>query len=444
MHVAQSVLNEGGASRGLLLTVHGEAIEAGLVEPERAQLVVGMPRQGGFVEQPLERRTLATGKPGYVAELPDLRIPAGSAGGIEALAGVDPRKWVEITHASQVHANVFGKAVAAGSGRLVVSFVPLEAREAQFHHATDLSVRAAPRKPLRGAARDPSAYVALDVPEVLVALAVSTLDRAQVSPIAGEIVERWSSLWPADTALSSAMFGPVADGRPTRPRTAKLKIAGMAKSAAWKKLRAAFVTDGRVSAAHVPDPSAMMRGEPMMRGDGFEFGGALVGPQKPDDPELPVLQLSVDLRGRDDAGEVLERARALVDDFVQRGQCVQAFVARWKGDGAAHCSVDSTPYERACGSPGMCTLQRSWATRFLRAVSADGLWLGPPLLARVDRAALDGVAACTPVGDALRVVLRAGTPLDALEAVLAPVLASDADYRAGVDWLYGRAERPPG
>jgi hypothetical protein len=133
-----------------------------------------------------------------------------------------------------------------------------------------------------------------------------------------------------------------------------------------------------------------------------------------------------------------------MDDFVQRGRCVQAFVARWKGDGAGHCSLDSTPYERACGSPGMCTLQQSWATRFLRAVSGDAVWIGPGLLARVDRTALDGVASCTPVGDALRIVLREGATLDALEAVLAPVLASEADYRAGVDWLYGRAERPPG
>ena len=444
MHLGQSMRNEGGASRGLMVAVHGDAIEAGLVLPERVQIVVGMPRQGGIVvERPLESRRLENGKPGYVAELHDLLIPPGHAGGLEALAGVDPRKWVEFTHASQVHANVHGKAAAAGKGQLLVSFVPLQASEAQLHHAIALSVLPAPRRPLRGAARDPSAYVALEVPEVLVALAVSTLDRAQVAPIAAEIVERWSGSWPADAALSSAMFGAVED-RPTRPRTAKLKIAGLAKSAAWNKLRAAFLTDSRVSAMQVPDPSAMMRGEPVMRGDGFEFGGALAGPQRPADPELPVLQLSVDLRGRDDVADILERSRALVDEFVLRGRCVQAVMARWKGDGTGHCSVDSTPYERACGSPGMCALQRSWATRFLRAVSGDAVWLGPGLLARVDRAALDGVATCTSVGDALRIVLREGATLDALEAVLAPVLASEADYRAGVDWLYGRAERPPG
>jgi hypothetical protein len=179
-----------------------------------------------------------------------------------------------------------------------------------------------------------------------------------------------------------------------------------------------------------------------MRGEGFEFGGTLHGPRSDDDPELPTLQLRVGLRGRTDEGDVVARARDLVDDFVRRAKCAQAFLARWKGD--ASVGLDATAYERACGVHGICTLRRSWGTRFLRAVSLDGLWLGPALLARLDRAALDAVASVVPVGDALRVLPREGVTLDALEAALSPLLPSEADGRAGTGWVYGRAERPPG
>ncbi|HEX3343720.1 MAG TPA: hypothetical protein VHS09_04065, partial [Polyangiaceae bacterium] len=170
LHVAASVRNEGGASRGLMVAVHGDAIEALLVEPERAQIVVGVPGKGVVVERPFEhRKALRNGKPGYVVDLPELDIPAGSAGDGQPPTHLDAQGWVERMLASQVHVNVLGAARSAGSGRLFVSFVPLEAREAQFHHALELVVEGAPRKPLRGAAPDPSAYVALETPDVLIA-----------------------------------------------------------------------------------------------------------------------------------------------------------------------------------------------------------------------------------------------------------------------------------
>jgi hypothetical protein len=87
-------------------------------------------------------------------------------------------------------------------------------------------------------------------------------------------------------------------------------------------------------------------------------------------------------------------------------------------------------------------LGRSWGTRFLRGVSADGMWLGPALLARVDRGALDALVVGEPVGDALRITPREGVTLDALEAVLAPVLSSGEDWHRWMNWIYGRGERP--
>ena len=55
------------------------------------------------------------------------------------------------------------------------------------------------------------------------------------------------------------------------------------------------------------------------------------------------------------------------------------------------------------------------------------MWLGPELLARVDRSALEAVSAVEPVGQAVRVTLRQDATLDALEAALAPILGSSVD-----------------
>jgi hypothetical protein len=62
-------------------------------------------------------------------------------------------------------------------------------------------------------------------------------------------------------------------------------------------------------------------------------------------------------------------------------------------------------------------------------VSADGIWLGPDLLARIDRKALEPVANAEKIGSTLRLVLREDSTLDALEAVLSPILPSSEDWK---------------
>jgi hypothetical protein len=64
-------------------------------------------------------------------------------------------------------------------------------------------------------------------------------------------------------------------------------------------------------------------------------------------------------------------------------------------------------------------------------VSADGIWLGPDLLARIDRNALQPVANAEKVGTTLRLLLREDSTLDALEAVLSPILPSSDDWKQG-------------
>jgi hypothetical protein len=208
-----------------------------------------------------------------------------------------------------------------------------------------------------------------------------------------------------------------------------LKVDTLTKGAAWKKVRAAFSEANCVGADHREEPTPGVRAR---GGDGFGFGGNLIrsmvettgGPSG----DLPTLRLVVSLEGRTGVPELVDRARALVDEFVQRARCAQAVLTRCRPGRAAY-TLDHSAYEDACGIHGQHTLHREWCTRFLRGVSADGIWLGSELMAHVDRSALEKLCTLEPVGETVRAVLRGGATLDALEATLAPLLPTEADWR---------------
>jgi hypothetical protein len=92
---------------------------------------------------------------------------------------------------------------------------------------------------------------------------------------------------------------------------------------------------------------------------------------------------------------------------------------------------------------GQCTLQHSWLTRFMRGVTTDATWLGPELLSRIDRRALERVAALEEANDGVCFQLRPDATLDELEAVVAQLLPSEADWHADTARFYGRAKTAP-
>ncbi len=277
---------------------------------------------------------------------------------------------------------------------------------------------------------DPTRYLPLSTPDALVALAVSTLEKEVAAPIAAEIVERWSELWPTEEKLQATVFESGPAGRRSKPRHATLAVGKLAKSTAWKKLRAAFATANCVGAE--PKIERIAPGERPRGVNGFGFGGSIGTSMQgatAEERDAPTLRLVVKLYGRSDVPEVVGQARALVDEFVKRARCCQAVLMRCS-PGHGLWGLDRSPYEHVvCDIAGQFTLQRRWCTRFLRGVGADGVWLGPDLLAHVDRGALEGLCDAEPVGGTLRLVLREGATVDALEGVLAPVLASEQDWK---------------
>jgi hypothetical protein len=425
LHLSSSPHNYGGPLRNFYVAVHGSAIEAGLVEADEVRV---SPWKGRAVlEARTVRRMTPDGKAVLVADFPEGTLPGSNVGGMDALAGID-RKQLERFMSSNVMVTVSGKAIAPGEGEAYVSLVPREAREGASQSGYRLTIAPAGRKPLRATVVDATRYLPLSTPDALAALAVSTPEKEEAAPIAAEIVERWSELWPADETLQTTVFESESAGRRSKPRLATLAVGKLAKSAAWKKVSAAFATASCVGAE--PKIASTTLGERPRGINGFGFGGLLIGTfaQSAEERDAPTLRLVVKLYGRSDVPEVVGHARALVDELVKRARCCQAVLMRCS-PGHGLWMLDRSPYEDVCGVAGQFTLQRRWCTRFLRGVGADGVWLGPDLLARVDRRALEALCDAEQVGGTLRLLLREGARLDALEGVLAPVLASEQDWK---------------
>jgi hypothetical protein len=436
LHLSYSTHNHGGAVRNFYVAVHGSSVEAGLVDADKVR--VSAWKSDAAFEARTERRTTPDGKTVLLADFPEGTLPASRVGSMEAFGSWDP-KQLDGFMSSNVIVVITGKAIAPGEGEMYVALVPREARQGASHGGYRLSIAPAGRKPLRATVADPTRYLHLSTPDALVALAVSTLEKEEAAPIAAEIVERWSKLWPAEAKLKATVFETGPAGLPSKPRHATLEVGKLTKSAAWKKLRAAFVTANCVGAEPKIEPRTL--GERPRGLDGFGFGGHLTGrfsqSATGEDRVAPTLRLVVKLQGRSDALEVVGRARALVDEFVTRARCCQAVLMRCSPAGGLY-MLDRSPYEDVCGIAGQFTLERRWCTRFVRGVGADGVWLGPDLLARVDRGVLEALCDAEPVGGTLRLVLREGATLDAIEGVLAPILASEQDWKDA--WERYRAE----
>ncbi len=380
VQIGCAVRNAGGASRGLRVVVSGDALERGLLALDEIELVVGSPSDANRIRVALE---------GGRASFPDLEIPAGRTLDLRALMS-NPRKMVELMHASQVHANLFGRGLAKGEGTLRVAFVPTSAPRAE--HACDMIVRvqAAPHRPLRAPAETQARGLrALEGRGTLFALVSMDLERAEAAAVATRMLARWDPM----LARGEAEFGVFRSAAGVKPRTGR---------AAWSAIPRNFAGERLVFA--------------QLAGTGFSFGGSILPREVAGDPELPTLALWT--TGERDA----RLANELMDEIMTSHRGAQAMVGRW--DWSPALGVDSTPYEIACGIHGQCTLRRSWLQRWLRGVAPGTLWLGEALRSHV------------PAAPA-RITIEENS-IAATEATLAAILPSQTDWRAAVARLYGR------
>jgi hypothetical protein len=385
--ISASVRNEGGASAGVDVIVKGDTLGTGVV-PLRAQLVVMEAGQMSHVETTLEPRDGA-----WVARFADARIPAGVPG--DFLGGV-------------VHANVYVDVRERGEHRVAIGFVPHAAPTMEVGVHMNVRATAAPHRPLRADGRDHSLQ-SLAERTTLFGLVSFTASAEAAAPIAARAIERWGTTLAGDP-WSLALFP---GGLTKRVRTDQHAAAGFFASKRWTKLQRDLATAACV-AGELGERAFM---KPL---SGFAFGGSVLR-MPPPDGERELTSLSLYRSDDADASALLVE---LLDDVAARAGVVQGAIGRW---GWQPSTFGATPYETVCGIHGDEVLYEGWQSRWLRAVTDDWIWLGPSLLAHLDRAALAGVAEIVPLGEAVRI--RATADLAALEAVLAPILPSADDAR---------------
>jgi hypothetical protein len=250
------------------------------------------------------------------------------------------------------------------------------------------------------------------------------------------LIEKWGTILPQDGKYTISVF-PAETG--ARPKTGSANAKTFFKSTRWKKMREELSTEAMVCAQLRDENACDENGLPVHRGNGFCFGRSIVRPTSADcaDDELPTLALwqNVEEISESDLEASKKLLTGILDEFTIHAQGVQALMGRWEWQPY---TLDSTPYEIACGVHGQCTLMRSWLTKYLRGVTDDWLWIGRSVLDHLDQAAIGKMAVTVSVADGIRLKPRTGISLNELEQVLAAVLPSGADWMAGLNRFYGR------
>jgi hypothetical protein len=136
-----------------------------------------------------------------------------------------------------------------------------------------------------------------------------------------------------------------------------------------------------------------------------------------------------------------ERLTGLIFSAFTTSTGLQGWVAQWgwKPRFSTGDENDYTPYEDAVGLTRAVEgplgeggfMMRKWRGRYLRGLS-ERLWLGPALLAHVDRDHFRGIAQLTPVGaTSLRLDVSSMLELKRLEESLRPILPTPTHALSG-------------
>jgi hypothetical protein len=401
MQLVASARNSGGEARGIVVVVGGSAVAEGLVAIDEGELVLGAApgsRDEGLTRVPLQFRDVPgdRGAAMRAARASEAILQAGPAVPLEEAMAQDPNAFRTLLGTGTVHLNVTGRAVRAGRGEVSIAIIPVEHPQAAYVKLIQLDVRAATRRPLHAKpALPPQLLEPLESRESLFGLITVDVADAEAVAIARDAFARWSPILPAGAEVTV-----IHGDRGRRPTVRKRRDD--------ERFDRELATEHQVGLLAMEGLQARR-----MVTHGIVFGRTLEALYRRSDadPELATLGLwspREDEKTRQLAIEIAEHA------FV-RGRGTQAMVARW---GWSPINLHGTPYETACDVRG--GLQtRSYQTSCVRGVAEGVLWLGPALLARIDRGALEAVADVRELVHGVRVEVRDVT---AVERALEPVL----------------------
>lgn len=432
--------NEGGPGVGLDLVAWGSALEQGLLELSRVELIVGN------VGPENKHRILALkqckgthGEALATLSLPDLALPAGFD--LAAVAKhFEQHPGVYAPFDALVHANVVGRALREGVGELFLAFAP---RENRTHGAgrvrLAVTVEAFIERPLRfvgDSEHTPTSHLLrpLRGERYLNLLAHFDGPRAELVPLARELLASVTARFGEEGRVQTAVYAPEPGAR---ARSGRGKAATMLRPKRLDALFAAMETAASVElraalADPVPPPLLWF----------FGVGSSVLGDRAEERLSAVAASCDTERLGEPRARALRDVWCALLDGAFARGG-VQAVV--YRADQQLYSPATCTAYERATGAAeGMSTV-RTWAQRWLRLPGNDRLWVGPTLAAHLgepERTALAELGTLQPCGEGWAFALRERALVPAFERALASLLpTAEQSHAAMLQWYAIPPER---
>ncbi len=153
LRLITSVKNTGGASRGLVIAVWGDALTRGLLAVTEAQVSVGRGDRRRTVEVKLAPAASAE-ESLFLAKLPDFELPPGlldQMAVVHAEAG-QFQHAMDAWYEADIEATVGGGVLTAGRGTLHIGYATFADPEAVIAHTLSIEVTPALRRPLHAKA----------------------------------------------------------------------------------------------------------------------------------------------------------------------------------------------------------------------------------------------------------------------------------------------------
>jgi hypothetical protein len=427
-----AIESRGGASRGLEIRLSGPALEAGHARP----VDLTIRPQGPETEVvPFEKNAHGA----FIARLPNVAIPDGTSVP-SILTAVRSRGRAQVATlkaraAATIPITVNLRGTSSGHSRLRCECVPMANPEGGSSSDVPVEVRPRSSRPLRFNAAQPGTarfLAMMEQPDFLFGLFVFAADDEATTTFALGAIEKWAHtvLDPGEkldvTAMDRMLVAGGLAGPMREPHIASWRVVArnLLAGKPGEKLRHKLASDTHVSIdaeRRIRAPATVQRGTIHW---GREIGSEFHASK--DNPAARQLTLTMDAmesESRTRAADSL--VRKLLDEALDRGLLLQGLVGRW---GMAP-SSGSLAYEIVCGLNGVPTSLQRWSSRWLRAVTPDGVWLGPSLVAALgdDVNHVESVADVEALGSGLRIVLKPGASLRDLESALERVLPSAAD-----------------
>ena len=426
-----TLLNTGGEAKGLGVMLWGPALNDGLVEVDKVIVSPTLDPDGKTgLRAPLSAVTTDLG-PAWFVGFRDFELHAAPVTGdpFKKAPGRTFEETMRLWNRCQWRLAMEGRAAKVGRAQLCFAVMPRdEDPDARAAAQVDVDVRPAPRQPLHVSADvSPSLLRRLEDPRVLFALCELASPQEECAPVVAEAIELWHEIIAGGSKVTYGIASVEKEMFSPRLRRMTVTARGLRASRKWASIKEQLKECLTLSAGITSSESSVTErdrgGQPVMNhSSGFCLDSSAFHTWDESAPSTLQLALwfSVENTVAERVREAIAALRGIIDTVVAGCDALQAVVGRWDWRPTCYCP---TLYEQACGVDDNSRQTGDWGNMFLRAVTGDGMWLGPKLMRRLkSRRRLAALAEVTKIGKCTRLVPHPTTTLDELERALAGIL----------------------